>query len=173
MTRSHLLSLPDLVLLEVFTYLSCEDVLYAFVNLQKSHLIDLLIEHGGFRQICLSPQLPRRQYLVLSNGIWRYNLVRSLVCKEMFSDCINFLAPCQIFPCLTELRILHLRCSSLDAREFIIAHSSTLKSFTVTGSEMSFMPDGHKILLETVLPHLNQLTFLDTDWTSFVPVRFA
>ncbi len=171
MAPSHFLSLTDIVLLEIFTYLSCEDLLYAFANLQESHLINLLIEHGAFRHICLSSQLPRRQYLVLSNGIWRYNLVRSLVCKEMFSDCIHYFAPCQIFPCLTDLRLLSLRFSPEDVGDFIIAHSSTLKRLTVTRSEASFIPDGYRRLLETVLPHLNQLTFLDTDWTSLASVR--
>jgi hypothetical protein len=172
MASSHFTSLPDIVLLEIFTYLSCEDALYAFANLQESHLIDLLTEHGAFRQICLSSQLSRHQYLVLSNGIWRYDLVRSFVCKEMFSDCINDLAPCEIFPCLTELRILYLRCSSECVGEFIIAHSSTLKRLTVTRSEQSFIPEGYEKLLQTVLPHLNQLAFLDTDWRSHASVKF-
>jgi hypothetical protein len=84
------MSLPDIVLLEIFTYLSCEDVLYVFG--------DLLTEHGAFRRICLSSQLPRRQYIVLSNDIWRYNLIYSFVRKEMFSDFIKDVTPCQIFP---------------------------------------------------------------------------
>ena len=171
MVPSNFSSLPDIVLLEIFTYLSCEDLLYAFVNLQEHYLINLLTEHGAFRHIRLSSQLPRRQYLVLSKGIWRYNLVRSLVCEEMFSDCIRFSAPCQIFPCLTELRMLSLRCSAESVGEFIIAHSSTLQHLIVTRSEESFIKDGYAKLLETVLPHLNQLTFLDTDWTSYATVR--
>jgi hypothetical protein len=88
------MSLPDIVLLEIFTYLSCEDALYAFADLQESHLINLFTEHGAFQQICLSSQLSRGQYLVLSNGTWCYDLVRSFVCKEMFSDFIHGLALC-------------------------------------------------------------------------------
>jgi hypothetical protein len=173
MAPSHFLSLPDIVVLEIFTYLSCEDALYAFVNLQDSNLINLLMGHGAFRQICLSSQLTRHQYLVLSKGIWRYNLVRSFVCKEMFSDFVNYFAPRQIFPCLTELRILYLYCSSEYIKEFIIAHSSTLKRLIVTRSKESFIREDYRKLLETVLPHLNQLTFLDTDGTSHASVRFT
>jgi hypothetical protein len=172
MAPSHFMSLPDIVLLEIFTYLSCEDVLYAFADLQESHLINLLTEHGAFRQICLSSQLSRRQYIVLSNDIWRYDLVRSFVCKEMFSDFINDLTPCQIFPFLTNLRILCLRCSSECVAEFVIAHSLTLKHFTVTRSEQTFIRNGYQKLLQTILPHLNQLTLLDTDWRSYVSVRY-
>ncbi len=172
MASSHFMSLPDIVFLEIFTYLSCEDVLYAFADLQESNLIDLLKEHGAFRQICLSSQLPRRQYLVLSNGIWLYDLVRSIICKEMFSDFIFYLTPCQIFSCLTELRILYLRCSQEEVGEFIIAHSSTLKCLTVSRCEKSFKQGNYQKLLQTVLPHLNQLTFLDTDWRSYVSVRY-
>jgi hypothetical protein len=172
MMPSHFMLLPDIVLLEMFTYLSHEDVLYAFANLKDSHLIDLLTEHGAFRQICLSSQLPRRQYSVLSNGIWRYDLVRSFICKEMFSDCIDILSPCRIFPFLTELRILSLCCEREGVGEFIIAHSSTLKHFTITASEQVSMPDNYEKLLRTILPHLNQLTLLDTDLKSNASVRF-
>jgi hypothetical protein len=135
------MSLPDIVLLEIFTYLSCEDASYAFADFQESHLIDLPTEHGAFQKICLSSQLFRGQYLVLSNGIWRYDLARSFVCKEMFSNFMHGLAPCQIFPFLIELRILWLRCSLEEVGEFVIAHSSTLKHFTVTKSEHSFIPE--------------------------------
>ena len=171
MVLTNFLSLPEVVLLEIFTYLSCEDLLYAFVNLQESHVVNLLMEHGAFRHICFSSQLPRRQYLVLSNGIWRYNLVRSLVCKDMFSDTIGCFTPCQIFPCLTELRLLSLRCLPEGLEKFIIAHSSTLKRLILEKSAASFLPEAYKKILETVLPHLNQLTFLDTDWASNVYVR--
>jgi hypothetical protein len=164
------MSLPDIVFLEIFRYLSCEDVLYAFADLQESHLIDLLTEHGAFRQICLSSQLSRRQYKILSNGIWRNDLVRSFICKEMFSDFANHFAPCQIFPSLTELRILYLRGVSDDLSPFIISHSSTLTHFSITRSEQSFILEDFQTLLYTILPHLNQLKLLDNDWRSYVSV---
>ncbi|CAF3743176.1 unnamed protein product [Rotaria magnacalcarata] len=110
MAPTHFMSLPDITLLEIFTYLSSEDVLYTFADLHDVHLIDLLTEHAAFRQICLSSQLSRGQYKVLSNGIWRYDSVCSFVCKEMFCDFITDFTPCPLFPSLTELRILGLRC---------------------------------------------------------------
>ncbi|CAF3290733.1 unnamed protein product [Rotaria socialis] len=103
---THFMSSPDSVLLEIFAYLSCEDVLYTFADFHDSHLIDLLTEHGVFRYIWLSSELPHCEYEVLSNGIWRYNSVRSFVCKEIFCEFITHLTPCSIFPELTELRIL-------------------------------------------------------------------
>ena len=75
---TNFVSLPDIVFHEIFTYLSSEDILKALANLHHSHLIDLLTEHGAFIQICLSSRLPRHQYKVLSNGIWRYNLVHCI-----------------------------------------------------------------------------------------------
>jgi hypothetical protein len=162
--------LADIVFLEIFTYLSCEDVLYAFADLQESHLIDLLTEHGAFRQICLSSQLSRHQYKVLSNGVWRYDLVRSFVCKEMFSDFIVGLTPCPIFTSLTELRILCLRCVSDDFAQFIISHSSTLTHFSFTRSEQSYIPEDFPTLLYTILPHLNHLKLLDYDWRNDISV---
>ena len=170
MIQSHFLSLPDVVLLDIFSYLSCENVLYAFGSFQDVHLLDLLTECGAFGQICLSSQLPRHQYEVLASGIWRYDLVRSLVCKEMFSDFIYYLTPSQRFPSLTELRICSLRCFTDELSNFIIAHSSTLTHLSVKRDEQSSVLEDYRKLLHTVLPHLNRLNFLDTDWRSYVSV---
>jgi hypothetical protein len=170
MPPTHFMLLPDIVLLEMFAYLSCEDVLYAFADLHDVHLLDLLTEHGAFRHICLSSQLSRHQYNVLSTGVWRYDLVRSFVCKEMFSDFINNLTPCQIFPSLTELRVLFLRCSTDNLTEFVIAHSTTLTHFSVTRSEQTFILESYRRFLYTVLPHLSRLKLLDTDWNNAISV---
>ncbi len=172
MVPTHLMSLPDLVLLEVFSYLSCEDVLYAFGNLHDFRLSDLLTERGAFRHICLSSQLSRHQYQVLSKGIWRCDLVRSFVCKEMFSDFINYLTPCQIFPSLTELRVFFLRCVTDDVAKFVMAHSSTLTHLSIKRSNQSYIPEDYRKLFHTVLPHLTRLKLLDTDWKTYLSVRY-
>jgi hypothetical protein len=164
------MSLPDVVFLEIFTYLSCEDILYAFANLHDFHLTDLLTEHGAFRQICLSSQLSFRQYNVLSAGIWRYDLVRSFVCKEMFSDFANHFTPCQIFTSLNDLRIYSLRCLTDELAQFVIAHSSTLTHLSVASSDQSYMGKSFQTFFHTVLPHLSRLKLLDTSWRSFVSV---
>ena len=168
MTPTNFTTLPDIVLLKIFTYLYCEDALYAFADLHDSHLIDLLTEYGAFQHICLSSQLSRRQYKVLSQGIWRYDLIRSFVCKEMFSEFVTYLTPCQVFPSLIELRILFLRCSMDLLAEFVIAHSSTLTHFLVSRSEQSYILEDYQTFLHNVLPHLNQLKLLDTDSNSDV-----
>ena len=167
---THLLSLPDIAFLEIFTYLSCEDVLYSFADLHDFHLIDLLTEHGAFRQICLSSQLSRHQHQVLSTDIWRYDLVRSLICNEMFSDYLIYCIPCKIFPALTELRLFFLRWLIDDIAEFVIAHSSTLTHLSVTTSKQSFISDDFRTFFHTVLPHLSRLKLLDTDWGNYALV---
>jgi hypothetical protein len=172
MTPTQFISLPHIVLLEIFSYFSCEDVLYAFADLRNVYFVDLLMEHGAFRHICLSSKLSSHHYEVLSQGIWRYDLVRSLVCKETFSDFIIDLTPCRTFPSLTEMRILFLRCPSEELLEFVIAHSSTLTHFTVTRSEQSYTAIGYRTFLHSVLPHLSRLNLLDTDTRSHASVSY-
>jgi hypothetical protein len=170
MTATHFMSLPDLVLLDMFTYLSGEDVLYSFGDLHDLRVLDLLTEHGAFQHICLSSQLSRHQYQVLSKGIWRYDLVRSFVLKEMFSDYISHCTPCQIFPSLTDLRVFFIRAVFDDLSEFVIAHSSTLTHLSIKRSDQSYVPEVYRIFFHTVLPHLSRLKLLDTDWNSYVSV---
>jgi hypothetical protein len=144
--------------------------LYAFANLHDFHLTDLLTEHGAFQHICLSSQLSLRQYDVLSNGIWRYDLVRSFVCKEMFCDFANHFTPCQIFTSLTDLRIYFLRCLSDELAEFVIAHSSTLTHLSVKNSDQSCIQEHFRTFFHTVLPHLSRLKLLDTEWNGYISV---
>ena len=67
MSLPEFIFLPDIVLLEIFSYLSCEDALYAFDSLNNRRLSHLLEERGAFRQICLSPEVSRAlaRYLAL------------------------------------------------------------------------------------------------------------
>ena len=172
MTQTHLMLLPDIVLLEIFSYLSCEDVLYAFGSFQDFDLLPLLTERGAFRQICLSSELSLHHYDVLLNDIWRYDLVRSLVSKEMFSDFLFHFTPCEIFPSLTELRLFCLRGLADELVQFVIAHSSTLTHLSMKSSEQSFRMEDYQTFLHTVLPHLTRLKLLDTDWRSQISVWF-
>ncbi|CAF3824038.1 unnamed protein product [Rotaria magnacalcarata] len=68
----------------------------------------------------------------------------------MFSDFISDLAPCKIFSSLTDLRILSLRCPSECLSE-----------------------EGYRTFLHSVLPHLDRLRLLDTDWRSFVSIDWS
>ena len=172
MATTHFSALTDLVLLEIFAYLSCEDALYAFADLYDFRLVDLLRERGAFRHICLSSQLSRLQYSVLSNGIWCYDSVRSLVCKQMFSDFIDLFTPCQMFHSLTELRLLYGRCPEDPVKQFVSAHSSTLTQFTMSVSNEAFVEEVCETFLHTVLPHLSRLKLLHTDWCSEVQVEY-
>ena len=171
--KTHFLQLPDIVIFEIFSYLSNEDALFAFTGFNNIRMMNLLTEYGAFRQIYLSPQLCRRQYYKLSNGIWRYDLVRSLVCKEMFSDAFLYLLPCQRFPSLVELKLLSVCGFSESCLEFVIAHSSTLTHLCIERSEQPFLPGSYEEFLQRVLPHLTQLKFLNADWKSCFPVYYV
>ncbi len=170
MASTHFLSLLDSIFLEIFTYLSNEDILYAFVDLNDYHLTNLLTEYGAFQQICLSSQLPLRQYNVLSAGIWRSDLVHSFVCKDIFSDAANYFACCKIFPLLTHLRLLFVRRLSDFLTEFVIAHSSTLTHLSVSSSEQAYNMGDFKDFFNTVLPHLTRLKLLDNNPRNLIPV---
>jgi hypothetical protein len=156
----HFSSLPDIVLLEIFSHLSCEDALYAFADLHDFHLVDLLQERGAYRHMCLSSQLSVRQFTLLKR-IWRYDLVRSLVCKHLFSD-FDYMA-CQVFPSLTEFRLLFVCCPSDSFTWFVIRHASTLTHFTLTANKESFSSKNYRKFMHAVLPHLNRLKVLETD----------
>jgi hypothetical protein len=165
-------SLADIVLLEIFGYLSCEDALYAFADLADMRLVALLRERGAYSQICLSSQLPLLQYSGLSQGIWRYELIRSFVCKDMFSDFVPRFTPCRLFSSLIELRLLFVRRPLGIIAKFVIAHASTLTHFTFTTSDQSYCIERCENFLHYVLPHLNQLIVLDIDEHSGVQVEY-
>ena len=163
---TSIFSLPDIVLLEIFQYLSSEDVLYAFADSENIRLANLLREHGSFQQICLSSELSRSQYVFLSHGIWHYESVRSFVCKEIFCDFIAFLTPCRMFPSLVDLRIQFIRGYHDSLQNFVLLHASTLTLLSVEVSEQASIVKGYRPLFRRVLPHLNRLKLLDTYWQS-------
>ena len=173
MFKTHFLQLPDIVILEIFSYLFNEDALFAFTDSNDIRMMNLLTEYGAFRQIYLSSQLCLRQYYRLSNGIWRYDLVRSIVCKEMFSDAFLHFLPCQRFPSLVELKLLSVCSFSESCLEFVIAHSSTLTRLCIETSEQPYVRDSYEEFLQRVLPHLTQLKFLNTGWRSCLPVYYV
>jgi hypothetical protein len=156
----HLTSLPDLVLLDIFSYLSCEDALYSFAELNIFRLVDLLVERGAFRHICLSSALPFYQYTVLAQRIWCFNLVRSLVIQDAFIDIVSPHARWRLFPSLIDLRLLHQRCIMKTTIQFVIAHASTLTHLTLTTTPYKCWWSDQSIFLHAVLPHLHRLVML-------------
>jgi hypothetical protein len=170
MARMNFLSLADIVLLEIFSYLSCEDALDAFADLQDFRLVQLLKERGAFYQICLSSQLSIQRYTFLALNIWRFDLVRSFVCKELFSDFFRNFITHQRFPSLTELRLLYVRWPTKTITDFVIAHASTLTHFVLSSSRQWLETAAYSSFLHDVLPHLNRLKLLDTDQKSQVQV---
>jgi hypothetical protein len=73
--------LPDLILINIVSYLSCEErVLYAFQAFFNK-IEKLIEERRGFEQIRLQLNFPHQQFDVLKN-IWRYELVKSIVVDD-------------------------------------------------------------------------------------------
>ncbi len=168
----HLSSLPDLVLLEIFSYLSCEDALYAIAELNINRLNGMLAERGAFRQIHLSSALSYQRYIILAERIWRFDSVLSLVVEGIFADGLFLLAPRRVFSSLADLRILYARRLYETTTAFVIAHASTLTHLTVTPTHHPFPMQEHSTFFHSILPHLTRLTMLSLGWNSNVQVLF-
>ena len=117
--------LPDLIIIDLFSYLSSIDVLWAFVNLNH-RFRELVDERGYFRHINLSsarlsqfdtllPLLPLNQIqtLVIDMGASFFQLTRW-----------------PHLPSLTTLRLYGLR-DFEDASSFILRHSRTIIDLTL------------------------------------------
>jgi hypothetical protein len=168
---SHFLSLPDLVLLDVFWCLSCEDVLYAFAQLGICRLTELLAERGAFRHICLSYLLPKEQFTYLTKHVWSPQFVRSLVLHELFCEFIIGTALLgQSFPILQDLRLLEMRFPNPIVTRFILSHSDTLTNLTITSNVQTCTSDDLSDLLNVVLPNLSRLKKLDTGFSNRIQV---
>ena len=165
------MSLPDMVLLEILSYLSCEDALYAIVSLHSDRFDRLLAERGAFRQICLSATLPTEQYRFLLNGVWSLHAVKSLILDRVFPDFSTAFPPFrQPLPSLTHLRLIAMDYPHYSAERFILAHRLTLTHLTITSKSRSFVTSPVGELVTDVLPHLSQLVLLDTGSTSTIHV---
>ncbi|CAF4684395.1 unnamed protein product, partial [Rotaria sp. Silwood2] len=117
--------LPNLSIIELYSYLSSIDILCSFNNL-NSRITRLLIERNNNRHVNLSSS--RYKQFVRYLSLLRYNDIESL-----FIDC--YASPLQLtyFPYLPNLRILKIK----DLREFIDVfnfarkHARTLTHLTV------------------------------------------
>ena len=160
---TNFMSLPDLVLLECLSYLSCEDALCTIGSLHSDRLNHLLVERGAFRQICLSPTLSARRYEWLLDGVWSLQSVESLVLHGVFAE---FFIPLSLLknplPSLTDLRLIDIDYPHHSIEQFILSHSLTLTHLTVTSKFHSFNPSPISGLLSKILPQLRRLIRLDT-----------
>jgi hypothetical protein len=159
----NFMSLPDLVLLDILSYLSCEDALYTMGSLHSDRLDHLLVERGAFRQICLSPTLLARQYDWLLDGVWSLQSVESLVLHGVFAEFFISLSQLQKpLPSLTDLHLIDVDDPHRSIEQFIQAHSFTLTHLTITSNFQSFTPSPISGLLTNILPQLRRLIRLDT-----------
>ncbi|CAF4923364.1 unnamed protein product, partial [Rotaria sp. Silwood1] len=121
--------LPDLSLIEIFSYLSCVDALWCFNNL-NIRLTRLLIERGFYYHINLSSIRYHRFKKILS--LLRFNVIQSLVI-----DCYSSPLQLRCCPYLPHLRILKVKGvrNVVDVFNFAQRHAITLTHLTVESSE--------------------------------------
>jgi hypothetical protein len=125
-------NLADLVLIEVLSYLSSADALWALSSI-NDRWTRLLAERGFFRQVNLSATYSRQFDQLLQ--ILSLNSIETLIIDRTAS-------PLQLlrWPYLPRLTKLHLR----GVREhdsvllFVLLHAATLTHITIQSDEYSF-----------------------------------
>ena len=124
-------ALPDLVLIEIFSYLSSFDILFGFTSLNE-RLTLLLIERRYFSRVDLSSS----HYFQFNQIIQRIDLNRI----ESLTIDINA-SPLQVsswpyLPRLSTLRLIGIR-EYNDVITFLLLHAATLTHLTIdTRSEI-------------------------------------
>jgi hypothetical protein len=100
----NFLTLPDLVLINILLYLSCEDVLDAF-HVFCDRIEKLFEERRGFEQIGLALNSTHQQFTVIKN-VWLYELIKSIV-GDNVSPYVLILFNLQcLFHSLTNFRLI-------------------------------------------------------------------
>ncbi|CAF1271985.1 unnamed protein product [Adineta ricciae] len=127
--------LPDLPLLEILSYLSCLDALWAFSNL-NARLTSLLSEQGFYYHVNLS-STRYQQFKALLSSL-RFDEIQSLTIDVHAS-----LLQIRCWPYLPRLRILKVKGvrNFRDVFSFAHRHASTLSHLTVESSRY-FKTDG-------------------------------
>jgi len=121
--------LPDLAVIEIFSYLSCVDALWCFNNL-NIRLTKLLIERGFYYHVNLSSTRYHRFKTFLS--LLRFNEIQSLII-----DCYSSPLQLRCWPYLPYLRILKVKGvrDFVDVFNFAQQHATTLTHLTVESSK--------------------------------------
>ena len=121
--------LPDLSLIEIFSYLSRADTLWCFGNL-NIRLTGLIIERGFYYHIDLSSTRYHQFKVLLS--LLQFNKIQSLVI-----DCYSSTLQLKCWPYLPHLRTLKLKGVRIyvDVLKFVQQHGATLTHLTLESSE--------------------------------------
>jgi hypothetical protein len=122
-------NLADLSLIEIFSYLSCFDIIYSFNNINR-RLTGLIIERGFYHHVNLSSARYDQFKSILS--LFQLNEIKSLVI-----DC--YASPLQLkiwpyLPYLTTLRVKGVR-EFVDVFNFAQQHANTLTRLSVESSK--------------------------------------
>ena len=122
--------LPDLVLIEVFSYLSPIDVLWAFSSLNH-RIRDILDERGFFRYINWSA-LRRSKFETLLSLVPLDRIQSLIIDVEASTLQLSHWPP---LPRLTTLRLYGLR-DFEDATTFILRHAHSLQHLTLDTNDL-------------------------------------
>jgi len=120
--------LPDLSLIEIFSYLSCVDALWTFGKL-NTRLTILLIERGFYRHVNLSSTQCYQFQTLLS--LLQLNEIQSLV-VDCYASTLQ-LSKWPHLPCLKTLRLKGINDYD-DICNFASQHANTLTHLTVQSS---------------------------------------
>ncbi|CAF4516839.1 unnamed protein product [Rotaria socialis] len=169
--------LPDLALIEIFSYLSSLDILWAFSSLNQRISL-LLVERGYFRCINLSSTRHRQFHILL--GMLPLNDIKTLII-DMDSS------PLQLsqWPYLPWLKtfILNGTREFNDVLIFVLLHAATLthltiqttEEFVATGFTRKYLyPLGHitPLVQNILLLHLSALRSLDLGTNNYNRMLF-
>ncbi|CAF1293778.1 unnamed protein product [Rotaria magnacalcarata] len=169
--------LPDLALIEIFSYLSSLDILWAFSSLNQRISL-LLVERGYFRCINLSSTRHRQFHILL--GMLPLNDIKTLII-DMDSSPLQ-LSQWPYLPCLKTL-ILNGTREFNDVLIFVLLHAATLTHLTIqtakesvaTGFTRKYLyPLGRITLLvqNILLRHLPALRSLDLGTNNYNRMLF-
>jgi hypothetical protein len=133
-------NLPDLSLIEIFSYLSFVDIVYLFNNL-NTRLTALVGERGFSRHVNISSTRYHQFQSILS--LLRLNKIQSLII-----DCYGSPFQLKSWPHLADLRTLRIKGvrELVDVFNFVEQHANTLIHLTVESSHyfstVSILPNG-------------------------------
>ncbi len=139
-------NLPDLSLIEVFSYLSCFDVLYSFSNLNV-RLTALIAERGFFHHFNLSSARYDQFHSILST--LRLNEIQSLII-----DCYASPLRLKTWPHLPHLKSLTVKGvrDRIDVFNFCKAYGNTLTHLAVQSNKYfcTVSPDRNRCQLVSI-----------------------
>jgi hypothetical protein len=154
----NLLTLPDSVLINIFLYLSCEDVLNAF-RAFFDKIEKLFEERRGFEQIGLPLNFSHQQFTVIKN-FWRCELIKSIVVDNVSPYVLILFNSQCLFHSLTNFCLMHFQQTDC-VKDFLENHAPTITHLTIVPDVNSYSPSDFTTLCPA-LSCFNDLILFDS-----------